>query len=121
MFAIQHTRDFNPNNKHLVAYKDGLSTNDLASNLAELYEYYYSTSVKDTGPVNSIENKKSSNETVNHRRVHQCKNCLSIYDERYGDELNGITSGTPFERIKDYTCPVCESAKEDFVVIEAVI
>ena len=121
MFAIQHTRDFNPNSKNFISYKDGLSSNELAPNLAKLCEYYYSTSVNDTVLINSIENKKDSNETTSHRRVHQCKNCLSIYDERYGDELNGISAGTRFESIEDYSCPVCESAKADFVIIEAVV
>lgn len=121
LFTIQHTRDFNPNNKYLVAYKDGVSTNDLATSLAELCEHYYSTSVKDTRQVNSDENKKDDKQTTHHRMVYQCKNCLSIYDELYGDELNGIASGTRFESIEDYTCPVCESAKADFVIIEAVV
>lgn len=120
IFTIQHTRDFNPNSKSLIAYKDELSANELAPALAELCERYYSISAKDTGPANSREQKSSSNEPAR-RQVHQCKNCLSIYDERYGDELNGITAGTCFENIEDYTCPVCESAKADFVVVEAVI
>lgn len=120
IFTIQHTRDFNPNSKSLIAYKDELSANELAPALAELCERYYSISAKDTGPANSREQKGGSNEPAR-RQVHQCKNCLSIYDERYGDELNGITAGTCFENIEDYTCPVCESAKADFVVVEAVI
>ncbi|HEY9004004.1 MAG TPA: rubredoxin [Mucilaginibacter sp.] len=121
IFAIQHTRDFNPNNKNLISYKDGVNMSDLALNLVELCEHYYSTSVKDTGQVNPNESKKDNKETINHRRVHQCKNCLSIYDERYGDELNGIPAGTRFESIENYSCPVCETAKEEFEIIEAVI
>ncbi len=120
IFAIQHTRDFNPNNKALIAYKDGLSANDLAPHLAELCEHYYAMSAKDTTLVSSNENKKDGKEAAHHRMVYQCKNCLSIYDERYGDELNGITAGTRFENIENYTCPVCESPKSDFAIIEAV-
>ena len=121
VFAIQHTRDFNPNSKSLIAYKNELSANDLAPALTELCEHYYSTSAKDTTQLSSNENKKDGKETINHRMVYQCKNCLSIYDERYGDELNGITAGTHFENLENYTCPVCESAKEEFAIIEAVI
>ncbi|MBS1520336.1 MAG: rubredoxin [Bacteroidetes bacterium] len=121
VFAIQHTRDFNPNNKHFISYKDELVTNELASHLAELCEHYYSNSAKDAGVVNSGESKKNSSEAASHRKVHQCKNCLSIYDERYGDELNGIAPGTHFENLENYTCPVCETAKEEFEIIEAVI
>jgi rubredoxin len=121
VFAIQHTRDFNPNSKSLISYKNELNANDLAPALAELCEHYYSTSVKNAGPANSAEKKNSNNELTHHRMVHQCKNCLSIYDERYGDELNGIAAGTRFENIKDYICQVCESPKEEFAIIAAVI
>lgn len=121
IFAIQHTRDFNPNNKALVPYRDGLSVSELAPRLAELCEHYYSASAEDTTLVNADENKKEGKELARPRMAYQCKNCLSIYDERYGDELNGIPSGTRFESIATYTCPVCESAKEDFAVIEALI
>src|SRR6185312_14681747 len=121
VFSIQHTRDFNPNSKYLIAYKNELSANELAPVLAELCEYYYSTSVKDTTQLNFSENKKDGKDAIHHRLVYQCKNCLSIYDERYGDELNGITAGTHFETLENYTCPVCESAKTDFLIIEAVI
>jgi len=119
IFAIQHTRDFNPNNKDLISYKNDLNTNELALNLAELCEHYYSTSVRDTGLVGSSENDNEANEIIHHRKVYQCKNCLSIYDEQYGDELKGVTAGTRFESIENYTCPVCESAKSDFVIVEA--
>src|SRR3569833_463690 len=115
-FAIQHTRDFNPNNKDFITYKGGLDIADLASNLADLCEYYYTISVKDTYLVTSAEQAKGGDEKKDHRPVYQCKNCLSIYDEKYGDELNGISAGTRFEGIESYTCPVCESAKADFVV-----
>lgn len=121
IFAIQHTRDFNPNNKDFVPYKDDLSTNELALNLAELCEHYYSTSSKDTSLVKSNEDEDENNHITHHRKVHQCKNCLSIYDERYGDALNGISAGTRFESIENYICPVCESAKSDFVIVEGCV
>jgi len=117
VFAIQHTRDFNPNNKDFVAYKDDLSANELASNLADLCEQYYSVSATEAGRVDPDGDKKGSDETTGYIHAHQCKNCLSIYDGRYGDELNGIAAGISFESIGDYSCPVCESGKEDFAVI----
>jgi rubredoxin len=120
LFAIQHTRDFNPNSKSLVAYKNELTANELASNLAELCEHYYSTSVKDEQNIDPLNKNNDSNETIHHRKVYQCKNCLSIYDDRYGDELSGIAAGTHFENLENYTCPVCESTKADFLIVEAV-
>jgi rubredoxin len=121
IFAIQHTRDFNPNNKDFVIYKEDLEVENLAPSLADLCEYYYSISAKDTSVIDPKKHSQDAAEKINHRLVHQCKNCLSIYDERYGDELNGISAGTRFESIENYACPLCESTKEEFAVIEAVV
>jgi rubredoxin len=121
IFAIQHTRDFNPNNKDFVIYKEDLEVENLAPSLADLCEYYYSISAKDTSVIDPKKHSQDAAEKINHRLVHQCKNFLRIYDERYGDELNGISAGTRFESIENYACPLCESTKEEFAVIEAVV
>ncbi|HVS94563.1 MAG TPA: rubredoxin [Mucilaginibacter sp.] len=114
MFDIQHTRDFNPNNKDLIVYKEGLEIEELAPNLAELCEYYYSASVKDKVEAGFKQQPKDDDGKSNQRPVYQCKNCLNIYDEQYGDELNNIAAGTRFESIDNYSCSVCDSPKEDF-------
>lgn len=46
--------------------------------------------------------------------VYQCKNCLTIYDQFWGNELNGIAAGTDFLTLADYQCPTCEAPKTDF-------
>lgn len=47
--------------------------------------------------------------------IHQCKNCLSVYDEKMGEPLLGIEAGTPFENLPaHFTCAICESSKADF-------
>ncbi|MBS1531237.1 MAG: rubredoxin [Bacteroidetes bacterium] len=118
IFAIQHTRDFNPNNKNLVNYKTGLDAGELAQNLTGLCEHYYATNVQDVRLSASTEQAKDHDEKADHYRVYQCKNCLCVYDERYGDELNDIPAGRQFEKIENYTCPVCDSPKEDFSMKE---
>ncbi|MFT3682075.1 MAG: rubredoxin [Ferruginibacter sp.] len=48
--------------------------------------------------------------------VHQCKHCLSIYDESVGEPETGIKAGTTFESLPgDYNCVLCEAPKTDFV------
>ncbi|MES2111703.1 MAG: rubredoxin [Bacteroidota bacterium] len=116
IFAIQHTRDFNPNTKDFVLYKEDVETGSLAHHLAELCGHYYSMSVKDTENAVATMPVAPADETGNHHPVYQCKNCLSIYDEQYGDEVNGIAAGVPFASIEDYACPVCDSAKDEFVI-----
>ena len=52
-------------------------------------------------------------------KVHQCKVCFTIYDERFGDSVNNIAVGVKFTDLpKDYCCPVCEAAKEEFVEVK---
>lgn len=116
IFAIQHTRDFNPNNKDFVTHKDGLATNDLAPALACLCENYYSLSAQQM-VAGAATKMAGVDANVAIRPLYQCKNCLSIYDEQYGDEINGIMAGTMFENIENYVCPVCESGKNDFFKI----
>ena len=48
-------------------------------------------------------------------KMYQCQECLTIYDSRYGDEVNQIEKDIPFEQLPTaYLCPVCESPKENF-------
>ncbi|AQG81772.1 rubredoxin [Spirosoma montaniterrae] len=47
--------------------------------------------------------------------VHQCPNCLSRYDARYGEPHRGIAAGTAFDELATYMCEVCEQEKAGFV------
>lgn len=52
------------------------------------------------------------------RAAHQCPDCLSRYDARFGEPHRGILAGTPFTELDDaYTCAICESQKAAFVEI----
>ncbi|MFY9152510.1 MAG: rubredoxin [Prolixibacteraceae bacterium] len=47
--------------------------------------------------------------------VQQCKNCKTIYDQRFGDILANIQAGTAFEKLpENYSCQICESPKSEF-------
>ena len=66
-------------------------------------------------PVVKEEKKKKEQEAY----VHQCKHCLTIYDETVGEPGGGIEPGTVFESLDNsYTCAVCEAPKEDFIKTE---
>lgn len=50
------------------------------------------------------------------RLIHACPNCLSQYDDRYGEPHRGIAAGTPFLALSDtYTCGLCETGKQAFL------
>jgi rubredoxin len=55
-------------------------------------------------------------ETV--RYVHQCKACLSIYDDSIGELENGVAAGTSFDQLPaNYCCATCDEDKNGFVKI----
>jgi rubredoxin len=51
--------------------------------------------------------------------VHQCKHCLSVYDETLGELETGVAAGTAFELLPEsFACSTCEVSKADFVKVE---
>lgn len=53
------------------------------------------------------------------RKVWQCPDCLTIYDEKYGDPDVGIQKGTSFSDLpEEYCCSLCENTKSKFVELE---
>lgn len=122
-FDILYTRDFNPNSKDYIQYKSKISFADLEGHLIALSKFYYEQKRLQAFLNNDLkgEDQKVENETVLTRAVHQCKLCLTIYDDVYGDEVNGIRAGTPFAKLPSrYCCPVCESSLEMFVPVDHI-
>lgn len=117
-FDILHTTDFNPNSKNFTLYKECISKASLAEALVQLCDDYYQlqTLSESTSEHNYYEPEiNKENEQV---LVHQCSHCLTIYDETWGDEANGVPSGTNFSDLKeDYSCAVCGAAKSDIIPI----
>jgi rubredoxin len=49
--------------------------------------------------------------------MYKCTICGYIYDPAEGDPSDGITPGTPFEKLPDdYICPVCGAGKDEFMI-----
>lgn len=119
LFDILHTRDFNPNSKDLILYKERLSADSLGKMLIELCDAYYGllSDGNDLLHQDTVLDAEAEHhiETIT---IHQCQNCLSIYDKNYGDSFNNVPAGTDFQSIENYICPVCESTSDCFTAIE---
>ncbi|MGB0497975.1 MAG: [NiFe]-hydrogenase assembly chaperone HybE [Rubricella sp.] len=51
--------------------------------------------------------------------VMECKVCWTPYDPVIGDDTRAIMPGTPFRALPgDWTCPVCSTPKEQFMVYD---
>jgi rubredoxin len=115
-YSIEHAYDFNPNNNHYLEYATNLGKNQLPQALRELSKRYYARlfAQNTVAKVHKQDGPKRS-----HQVVYQCPDCLTVYDERYGDALADITSGTPFDQLPDsYCCQVCDTPKTAFAGIK---
>ncbi|WP_114779306.1 rubredoxin [Botryobacter ruber] len=120
-FEILYTRDFNPNSKDFISFKKDITRDELSAHLIKLCNYYYELQSEPELMANAalLEDEVSVEADVQPAApVYQCKNCFTVYDEKYGDEINGIGPGTAFEQIEAYCCPTCDAPKEDFVLID---
>jgi rubredoxin len=122
LFDILHTRDFNPNSKDFVVYKENLPADILGKPLMTLCDSYYALLSDNNTLFNApnTEDKETQND-IEMIKFYQCRNCLSIYDKNYGDPANGIPVGTEFSTIVNYVCPICESAADCFSAVEKQI
>jgi rubredoxin len=115
-YSIYYAFDFNPNSSQYILFEQNISKKDLPQKLNELTKRYYSgISI----PGREAWTKLAKKKQIQSIQVHQCKNCLTIYDHRYGDVLAGIQAGTTFEKLSlYYRCPVCETQKSDFAAVQ---
>ena len=119
VFDILHARDFNPNTKDDVIYKEKVPVADLGQCLIELCNYFYGILIDDSislpSPPMDMERLATEGEA---HHIYQCQACFSIYDQTYGDMTNEIAPGINFETLENYLCQVCDSPKGCFILIE---
>jgi rubredoxin len=119
-YDILYTRDFNANSKEHILFREGLEKENLGAYLISLCKYFYELqSEENLVSHNTYRGEKASGETDPVKEwVFQCRHCLSLYDEQYGDPPAEIQAGMKFEAIEEYACPVCGAPKQDFAAVE---
>lgn len=113
LFTILYARNFNPNTITYLPYAKNVRKETIPALLIELSKLYF----RQLNPDRETTEGRPNETSVGHvsKLVYQCPNCLTIYDERYGDQGSGIAAGTPFESLSDsYQCHVCGSEKKYF-------
>jgi rubredoxin len=120
-FEVLHTREFNPNSKEFISFRRDVNREELSASLVELCNLFYELQSEPelmTSAVYLEEEAGGETEEQATHPVYQCKNCFTIYNEAYGDELNNIAAGTSFGALAIYNCPTCDAPKEDFERVE---
>jgi rubredoxin len=105
-----------------VLFRKDVEKENLGVYLVSLCKYFYEQQNEVDTVLHHIyrdEEVKAKEEANKIITVYQCRHCLSIYDENYGDESNNISPQTSFAALAaTYECPICNAPKEDFMPME---
>ena len=111
-FNILHAKNFDPNTREYIVHAQDVDKLELPNILIELSKKYFEelgTSVLE------FQNASAKKETKA-QDIHQCQECLTIYNSDYGDTIQGIEKGTLFQDLPpDYCCSLCETPKSEFI------
>ncbi|WP_247233833.1 rubredoxin domain-containing protein [Telluribacter sp. SYSU D00476] len=120
VYDIYFTDNFNPNSRTYYLFEKGLLKIHVPAQLERLCRKFSARRYMSNLEVVRF-NEEEAAAPVSSPAIygHQCSHCLTIYDERYGDVLNEVPAGVPFEQLPDrYTCPTCDAAKADMQLVE---
>lgn len=118
-FDIYYSDNFNPNNPNKNIFAHGIYKNELSAKLLELSKKFFSNlnEIEKSKPIGKNVISKTTPEKID-LDLHQCLSCFTVYDERFGDEMQGIKKGIKFENLPiSYCCPTCETPKNKFIKI----
>lgn len=115
LYNILYAKHFNPHHTIYQTYARRIKKEIIPALLIELSKLYFKQLNPEQEKSEEVKTSSSANDTLS---VYQCSNCLTVYDEKYGDPAAGIPPGMPFDKLPaSYTCHVCDSDRKDFVPV----
>ncbi|WP_045689084.1 rubredoxin [Hymenobacter sp. AT01-02] len=115
-YEILYTRDFNPNSRDFVLFRQQVRRDQLGWYLAELCHQFYAQ--RDATAAPAPEQSAASHNLplpgAASTPLPRCRRCLTVYDQSYGDAGQGIAPGTPWASLPSYHCPTCEAPATEF-------
>ena len=117
-YNIMYSKEFNSNLMEYTYYARKVPKEIIPALLIELSKKYYDQlEAHKPHAENGITQKSRAISTT--KALYQCENCLTIYDEAYGDETASISANTAFDQLPEtYVCPVCGSAKSSYHLVQ---
>ena len=114
-YEILHTRDFNPNSRDFVLFRQQVQRDRLGWYLVELCYQYYAQASQAPAP-DEAPAPAEARPVAPAAALGRCRHCLTVYDAVYGDAAQHIAPGTPWAAIAaTYCCPTCEAPAADFI------
>ena len=107
-YNLLYAKNFDPNTREYIVHVQEVDKVELPGLLMELSKMYFDQlGNKQQEPAPIVSEKE-----VMEIEVHQCSECLTIYDPAFGDIQQGIDPGVNFEELpEDYKCSLCENPK----------
>lgn len=119
-YNVLYSKNFDPNEEEYIPFAMYVTKRELPGVLMKLSQIFY-TEMNKKAKDRVWQNEEGREEKEIHN-VYQCTQCLSIYDERYGDQEFGIAPDTPFYELPEsYYCPLCEAPKKEFEAKEMIL
>ena len=111
-YNVLYAKNFDPNTKEYIVLAQDVDKQELPTILIELSKKYFDELGNTVLEVNAPTAKKELQETD----IHQCSECLTLYNSEYGDVTQGIEKGVLFKDLpEDYCCSLCEAPKNNFI------
>ncbi|GAA4230863.1 hypothetical protein GCM10022291_02020 [Postechiella marina] len=110
-YNLLYAKNFDPNTREYITHVQDVDKVELPGLLMELSQLYFEQlgTEKEEDKVVDLITETEIEE------VYQCKDCLTIYNEDYGDITQGIEVNTSFEDLpSSYECSLCEAPKSNF-------
>lgn len=116
VYDILCAKDFNPNERTGEIFSPGnlkfVLPEQLRRAVIKFNRYRLNailTSKQKYQPLSEVSGQKEKD------CLHQCKGCLTVYNERLGEPENNIEPGTTFETLPvSYSCVLCDGGKDNF-------
>ncbi len=110
-YNILYSEEFNPNLTEYHYYARDIAKEIIPALLIELSFMYYEQLEEGAKAKEKGEGKPDTNPSM-----YQCKECLTVYDESFGDATADIPEGTSFEALPEtYCCTLCGTTKDSFI------
>ncbi len=120
VYDILCANDFNPNARTGFIFSSNNPKFLLSEQLRRSVSAFYQNREGKMAIVEKVlPAKKEAEKKPVIQYIHQCTDCLTVYDETTGEPESNIAAGVKFESLPaDYCCPLCDACKESFKKIE---